>query len=404
MLHRVFAFADLTAGQVMIPRTEVVAIPADATRSQIVDLVAPGHAHLPVYRGDLDHVVGMLYVTDLLRAMTVSSGEINAAALAREVLTVPETLGADDLLAEMRRRGAREALVIDEYGGTAGLVTFDRSWANRRRPGDRRPRRESGAAARRVGQYQRPGARARRQQRFGLHIDARRIRPWRVRAGMPRPPTEGRAASTSTAAACGWCARRIRVATVWLSKGRNSKSPGGRPRKIAGLQKGGGGPCLQPAILQSCWLSERRNAASKPGSWARCARLRALREPDHAVLVDHEHGPLGNSLEADHVLVEHAVIANHLFIEIAEERETQLLLIVKCFQREERVGADPEHLGIRLAQLAHRIAKGAELLLTGAAERGGKKRQHHGLAFQPAERYGLALLVHQGETELRTDV
>ena len=125
MLHRVFAFADLTAGQVMIPRTEVVAIPADATRDQIVDLVAPGHAHLPVYRGDLDHVVGMLHVTDLLRAMTVPGGEINVAALAREVLTVPETLGADDLLAEMRRRGAREALVIDEYGGTAGLVTFE---------------------------------------------------------------------------------------------------------------------------------------------------------------------------------------------------------------------------------------------------------------------------------------
>jgi CBS domain containing-hemolysin-like protein len=124
MLHRVFDFADLTAGQVMIPRTEVVAIPADATRDQIVALVAPGHAHLPVYRGDLDHVVGMLYVTDLLRAM-MTPGEINIAALAREVLTVPETLGADDLLAEMRRRGSREALVIDEYGGTAGLVTFE---------------------------------------------------------------------------------------------------------------------------------------------------------------------------------------------------------------------------------------------------------------------------------------
>jgi CBS domain containing-hemolysin-like protein len=125
MLHRVFGFADLTAGQVMIPRTEVVAIPVEATRQEIIELVAPGHAQLPVYRGDLDHVIGMLHVTDLLRAMAVGSGNINVAAVAREVLTVPETLRADDLLADMRRRGAREALVIDEYGGTAGLVTFE---------------------------------------------------------------------------------------------------------------------------------------------------------------------------------------------------------------------------------------------------------------------------------------
>jgi CBS domain containing-hemolysin-like protein len=125
MLHRVFGFADLTAGQVMIPRTEVVAIPADATRAEIIDLLAPGHVQLPVYRGDLDHVIGMLHVTDLLRAMTIGSGVVNVAAVAREVLTVPETLRADDLLAEMRRRGTRDALVIDEYGGTAGLVTFE---------------------------------------------------------------------------------------------------------------------------------------------------------------------------------------------------------------------------------------------------------------------------------------
>jgi putative hemolysin len=70
-------------------------------------------------------VIGMLHVTDLLQAMLRSGSPINVAALARDVVTVPETLGADDLLAELRRRGAREALVIDEYGGTAGLVTFE---------------------------------------------------------------------------------------------------------------------------------------------------------------------------------------------------------------------------------------------------------------------------------------
>ena len=82
------------------------------------------HTRLPVYRTDLDDVIGFLHVTDLLRALA-SGGPVDAGALAREALTVPDTLGADDLLAEMRRRRVREAIVIDEYGGTAGVVTFE---------------------------------------------------------------------------------------------------------------------------------------------------------------------------------------------------------------------------------------------------------------------------------------
>jgi CBS domain containing-hemolysin-like protein len=126
MLHRVFGFADLTAGQVMIPRTELVAVAAETPLRELIVQIAQGrHTRLPVYRGDLDDVLGMLHVTDVLRALAAGDDQVIAGALAREVLTVPETLTADDLLAEMRRRRAREALVIDEYGGTAGLVTFE---------------------------------------------------------------------------------------------------------------------------------------------------------------------------------------------------------------------------------------------------------------------------------------
>ena len=126
MLHRVFGFADLTAGQVMIPRTEVVAVAADATREEIIANVTRGyHTRLPVYRQDLDDVIGFLHVTDLVRVLATPNAPINAGALAREALTVPETLTADDLLADMRRKRVREAIVIDEYGGTAGLVTFE---------------------------------------------------------------------------------------------------------------------------------------------------------------------------------------------------------------------------------------------------------------------------------------
>jgi CBS domain containing-hemolysin-like protein len=125
MLHRVFGFADLTAGQVMIPRTELVAAEADTPLHELIEAIArTGRTRVPVYRGDLDNVVGVLHVTDLLKP-AASGAPVNAGMLAREALMVPETLEADEVLTEMRRRGVSEALVIDEYGGTAGLVTFE---------------------------------------------------------------------------------------------------------------------------------------------------------------------------------------------------------------------------------------------------------------------------------------
>ena len=124
MLHRVFGFADLTAGQVMVPRTEILGVSVDTPRDQLIELFAKsGHTRVPVYRSNMDDIAGILYVTDLLRPPD-RGGAVNAGALAREALVVPETRPADEVLAEMRRRNVREALVIDEYGGTAGLVTF----------------------------------------------------------------------------------------------------------------------------------------------------------------------------------------------------------------------------------------------------------------------------------------
>jgi CBS domain containing-hemolysin-like protein len=125
MLHRVFGFADLTAGHVMVPRTEVAAVAAGTPMRDLIKQVGRHqHTRFPVYDNDVDDVVGMLHVTDIIRNLAVGV-DTTAGALAREVLTVPVTLSADDLLAEMRRRRVREALVIDEYGGTAGLVTFE---------------------------------------------------------------------------------------------------------------------------------------------------------------------------------------------------------------------------------------------------------------------------------------
>src|SRR5688572_15277250 len=127
MLHRVFHFAEFTAAEMMVPRTEMTAVRADAPMSEVVDKVWRGrHTSLPVYRGELDDIVGIMLVPDLVRALASPPANFSVAAIAREALTVPETMTADELLRQMRRHRTHQAIVIDEYGGTAGLVTFER--------------------------------------------------------------------------------------------------------------------------------------------------------------------------------------------------------------------------------------------------------------------------------------
>jgi CBS domain containing-hemolysin-like protein len=126
MLHRVFDFADVTAGQVMVPRTELVTVEASVSGDELMKVVgAAGYSVIPVYRTNLDNLVGMLHAIDLVKEIAAGRRNVSAGAIARETLTVPETMGADDLLASLRQRAVREAIVIDEYGGTAGLVTFE---------------------------------------------------------------------------------------------------------------------------------------------------------------------------------------------------------------------------------------------------------------------------------------
>jgi CBS domain containing-hemolysin-like protein len=126
MLHRVFGFADLMAGQVMIPRTEMVAVPTTATLAQVCEEIQRlPYPWLPVYRHRLDDIAGVVVVTDLCRALLAPADQFNLAAFVRDVLTVPETMKADDLLSEMRRQRMHVAIVIDEYGSTAGMVTFE---------------------------------------------------------------------------------------------------------------------------------------------------------------------------------------------------------------------------------------------------------------------------------------
>jgi CBS domain containing-hemolysin-like protein len=127
MLHRVFAFGDLTAGQVMLPRTEMTALPVQATRADLMERLSQvSQPVLPAYRANLDDIVGVVRVRDLFRALAGTQDAIDLTPLLRDPLTVPDTLKADDLLTDMRARRTSLAIVIDEHGGTAGMVTFER--------------------------------------------------------------------------------------------------------------------------------------------------------------------------------------------------------------------------------------------------------------------------------------
>jgi len=125
LLDRVFHFGDRHVHEVMTPRTEAVVIPDDAKVQDFytVYLSAP-HSRFPVYEDKRDDIIGILNVTDLFHLVAKGQPPADLSGVIREAFTVPETLTADDLLSEMHRRGSGIAIVIDEFGGTAGLVTF----------------------------------------------------------------------------------------------------------------------------------------------------------------------------------------------------------------------------------------------------------------------------------------
>jgi magnesium and cobalt exporter, CNNM family len=127
MLESVFDFGGLLVRQVTVPRTEVVAIEADTKLEEIITTVTQHtYTKLPVYEDDLDQIIGILHVKDLLRVMKQPDcQETTARDLAREPLYIPETLPVNDLLHQFRHNRQHIAIVMDEYGGTAGLVTLE---------------------------------------------------------------------------------------------------------------------------------------------------------------------------------------------------------------------------------------------------------------------------------------
>jgi putative hemolysin len=127
MINAVIELGERRVHEVMVPRVAIAALSSDATLEQVIDLVVDvGHSRIPIYHDSIDEIVGILYAKDLLPYVKPDAGPRPALRkLLRPPVLVPESMTVDDLLHEFQRRKVHIAVVLDEYGGTAGLVTIE---------------------------------------------------------------------------------------------------------------------------------------------------------------------------------------------------------------------------------------------------------------------------------------
>lgn len=126
LIETMFEFGETKAGEIMTPRTEIVALPIDATVKAARDLIIEEKfSRLPVYRETIDNIEGVIYVRDLLNAWSDDKENMLISKLLRPAYFVPETKSASDLLKSMQISRVQLAVIIDEYGGVAGLVTVE---------------------------------------------------------------------------------------------------------------------------------------------------------------------------------------------------------------------------------------------------------------------------------------
>jgi CBS domain containing-hemolysin-like protein len=126
LLRSIVDFGDTLVREVMTPRPDIVAIPADATLDELRELFRDQeYSRIPVYQENLDNILGIVFVKDLVLLPETNGGNRSIAALVRPAVFVPETKRVPELLKEFQRKQVQMAIVVDEYGGTAGLVTLE---------------------------------------------------------------------------------------------------------------------------------------------------------------------------------------------------------------------------------------------------------------------------------------
>lgn len=126
MIHRIFELKDIVVREVMVPRTEIKALEINAHIGDVAKMVVEeGHSRLPIFKETVDNVVGIIYAKDLLKFWDDKGADIKIKDVMRKPLFVPETKGIEDLFKDLKSKRIHIAIVVDEYGGTAGLVTIE---------------------------------------------------------------------------------------------------------------------------------------------------------------------------------------------------------------------------------------------------------------------------------------
>jgi putative hemolysin len=126
MLHSVFDFSDTVTGEIMTPRTDMIAVQADATVKDFIALALKhGFSRIPVYEENIDNIFGMVHIRDCLQAYVERKENLHVRELVRKVLIVPENKNLGDLLPEFQKSKTHIAIVVDEYGATRGMVTLE---------------------------------------------------------------------------------------------------------------------------------------------------------------------------------------------------------------------------------------------------------------------------------------
>jgi CBS domain containing-hemolysin-like protein len=126
MIRSIFEMKNRVVREIMVPRTDMATVSVDATLGEVLDTInGCGHSRIPVYEGTLDNITGLLYAKDLLREWGKEAADITLTRLLRAPFFIPETKNFEELLQDFKRKRVHIAIVIDEYGGTSGLVTIE---------------------------------------------------------------------------------------------------------------------------------------------------------------------------------------------------------------------------------------------------------------------------------------
>ena len=126
MIHSIFEFTDTVARKVMVPRIDMKTVDVEGTVDELLAVIMKaGHSRVPVYEGTVDNIIGVVHAKDLLRALHENGDGVTMRELMRPPYVIPENKKVDELLAEFKKSKIQMAIVVDEYGGTAGLVTIE---------------------------------------------------------------------------------------------------------------------------------------------------------------------------------------------------------------------------------------------------------------------------------------